>query len=99
MDTTRRLGRSVPGDVSVVGYDDMPLAAHSTPALTTVRQDIQAGGALLAERLLQQLAGKKAKSVRPADPARDPRVLRRGLDRPTDRGPIDIDIPAAPHYL
>ncbi|MBB0246784.1 LacI family transcriptional regulator, partial [Streptomyces alkaliphilus] len=32
-------GRSVPGDVSVVGFDDVPEAAYYTPPLTTVRAD------------------------------------------------------------
>ncbi|WP_091287794.1 LacI family DNA-binding transcriptional regulator [Amycolatopsis xylanica] len=48
------LGRTVPGDVSVVGFDDMDEAAHFWPPLTTVRQSFgevgrQAVGALLAE--------------------------------------------------
>ncbi|MBR7742051.1 LacI family DNA-binding transcriptional regulator [Phycicoccus sp. BSK3Z-2] len=37
-------GRSVPGDVSVVGFDDVPFAAFLTPPLTTVRMDFVALG-------------------------------------------------------
>lgn len=39
IDRLERAGRRVPGDVSVVGYDDIPLAAHSRIRLTTVRSD------------------------------------------------------------
>lgn len=46
------LGRSVPEDVVVVGYDDMPLAASFLPPLSSVRQDWQAGGSLLAHKML-----------------------------------------------
>jgi DNA-binding LacI/PurR family transcriptional regulator len=45
-------GLSVPGDVSVVGFDDVPEAAHYHPPLTTVRQDFETLGALLMRRLL-----------------------------------------------
>lgn len=34
-----RLGKHVPEDVSVVGFDDLPIAQHLTPTLTTIRQD------------------------------------------------------------
>jgi len=37
MSVLRSLGRSVPDDVSVAGFDDLPVAADVTPALTTVR--------------------------------------------------------------
>lgn len=37
LSTLRERGLSVPGDVSVVGFDDMPIARDVTPALTTVR--------------------------------------------------------------
>ncbi len=48
-------GLSVPGDISLVGFDDIPLASRLTPPLTTVRQPIWSEGqvatALLVERL------------------------------------------------
>ena len=37
-------GLSVPGDVSVVGFDDIPEAAYFAPPLTTVRQDFDTLG-------------------------------------------------------
>jgi DNA-binding LacI/PurR family transcriptional regulator len=39
-------GRHVPGDISVVGFDDIPEAAYTNPPLTTVRQDFAALGRL-----------------------------------------------------
>jgi DNA-binding LacI/PurR family transcriptional regulator len=56
------LGRKVPDDLSVVGYDDSPLSATSRPALTTVRQDITAKGRLAAGMLVDVIDGKPAQS-------------------------------------
>ena len=47
----RRAGLSVPGDVSVVGYDDMLLSRLSTPTLTTIRQDTYEAGRQLVARI------------------------------------------------
>jgi len=52
MRALRHGGKSVPADVSVVGYDDMLLARLSTPALTTVRQDTYEAGRLLVSSVL-----------------------------------------------
>jgi LacI family transcriptional regulator len=49
------LGLGVPDDLSVAGFDDMPLASQVWPALTTIRQPISAMSAKAAELLLQQL--------------------------------------------
>lgn len=56
------LGRSVPDDVSVVGYDDMPLAASFLPPLSSVRQDWQEGGTLLARKVLALIGDEPAQS-------------------------------------
>lgn len=48
-------GRTVPEDVSVVGFDDIPLAEYFTPPLTTVAQDFAAIGRRLVDLLLEQV--------------------------------------------
>ncbi|MGW4565202.1 LacI family DNA-binding transcriptional regulator [Streptomyces sp. NPDC004561] len=49
----RETGRRVPEDVAVIGFDDMlPLAEQADPPLTTVRQDIEEMGRLMARLLL-----------------------------------------------
>ena len=53
-------GRSVPGDVSVVGFDDIPEAAYLIPPLTTVRQDFTAVGRRAIEIIQAALAGEPA---------------------------------------
>jgi LacI family transcriptional regulator len=50
-------GLSVPADVAVVGFDDILLAGHTQPPLTTLRQDKQGLGAAAAELLLERLEG------------------------------------------
>jgi DNA-binding LacI/PurR family transcriptional regulator len=54
----RRAGLSVPGDVSVVGYDDSRFMRYTDPALTTVRQPIEAMGRAVVERLIAQINGR-----------------------------------------
>jgi DNA-binding LacI/PurR family transcriptional regulator len=50
-------GRDVPGDVSIVGFDDVPGAAYWTPALTTVRMDFVALGRACLSALVTELTG------------------------------------------
>jgi DNA-binding LacI/PurR family transcriptional regulator len=62
------LGRTVPDDLSVVGYDDILIAAHTVPALTTIRMpiaDIVGKGVGLAIEL-----------ARDTSVSREPRVVR-----------------------
>jgi DNA-binding LacI/PurR family transcriptional regulator len=51
----REAGLRVPDDVSVVGYDDLPIADYVEPALTTVHQPMREVGAVAAGLLLDQL--------------------------------------------
>lgn len=62
----RQLGVRVPDDLSVVGIDDMPLAATAYPALSTIAVPMDRAGALSLEMLSQAIA----------DEHREPRTLR-----------------------
>jgi len=55
----RQLGLSVPGDLSLIGFDDVPLARYVEPPLTTVRQDTHALGHRAAQMLLHLMAGRQ----------------------------------------
>lgn len=61
----RDAGLDVPGDVSVVGFDDVPEAAHFWPPLTTVRQDFEELGRRCVARLLD---GGEAGRLPPLEP-------------------------------
>jgi LacI family transcriptional regulator len=52
-------GLSVPGDVSVVGFDDIQSAAYATPSLTTVRQPLLEMGRRGAQVLLERIANRE----------------------------------------
>jgi DNA-binding LacI/PurR family transcriptional regulator len=54
-------GLSVPGDVSVVGFDDNPIARRMRPALTTVRQDVDAKGRTAIRALTAAIERAKTK--------------------------------------
>ena len=56
-------GIDIPGTTAVVGYDDVTLAAHTSPSLTTVRQDLAIGAELMVDRLLKRIAGEPAQSA------------------------------------
>ena len=55
-------GVSIPEQVSVVGYDDIDMASHSFPPLTTVRQPIDVAGGMLMDSLQEVLDGHIADS-------------------------------------
>jgi LacI family transcriptional regulator len=55
MRAIKESGRSVPGDIAIIGFDDIPHSALATPPLTTVRQPIQRTGSLAAETLIDMI--------------------------------------------
>jgi DNA-binding LacI/PurR family transcriptional regulator len=57
-------GRRVPGDVSVVGFDDIPESAYFLPPLTTVRQDFGDLGQQALRLLLDRICGRPAPASR-----------------------------------
>lgn len=57
LNAIKRAGLCIPDDIAVVGYDDIPLASHTSPRLTTVRQPTREQGHMAAEFLLQRIKG------------------------------------------
>jgi LacI family transcriptional regulator len=55
----KQVGKRVPEDISLVGFDDNFHARHLTPALTTVRQPVDEVGRLAAELLTRIVAGEE----------------------------------------
>lgn len=65
LEVLRTRGLSVPGDISVVGFDDMPLASYAQPPLTTLRQPSHEIAVRAVHRLLGMIDGE------PFDPTRE----------------------------
>ena len=59
----RDAGRTVPGDVAVVGFDDMPVALHTDPNLTTMHQPVRSLGREAARMLVELLDGAQPASL------------------------------------
>ena len=55
MTAIKEAGLSIPKDIAIVGFDDIPMATHTTPALTTVRQPMRMQGEIAAEMLLRRI--------------------------------------------
>ena len=61
-------GRRVPEDCSVIGFDDVPLAAVSTPALSTIQQPMEQMGSLAASWVLESLCEPGIEAASAAGP-------------------------------
>jgi DNA-binding LacI/PurR family transcriptional regulator len=63
MRAVSRLHLSVPGDISVVGYDDSPMMSFTEPALTTVHQPVDRMGLAAVQNLIPLMESTKHKAI------------------------------------
>lgn len=68
LSTVQRLGFAVPRDLSLVGFDDIELASHLVPALTTIRQPKRDLGAAAARTILDRIEGRPVAPVTLLEP-------------------------------
>jgi DNA-binding LacI/PurR family transcriptional regulator len=80
MRAARELGLRIPDDLSVVGFDDIDLAAHVDPPLTTVHQPIRQKGADAVRLLLAEVEQREAN--RPEHLRLETRLIVRGSTGP-----------------
>jgi LacI family transcriptional regulator len=79
----KEAGMSVPGDISVVGFDDILSAAYYTPSLTTIRQPLTEMGKRGAQVLLERIA--KGENGHPAEIVMAPELVVRESTGPVPR--------------
>jgi alanine racemase len=78
----RRHGASVPGDISLVGFDDIELAQSTDPPLTTVHQPVRGKGEAAVRLLLSVIEGR---DPRPGHRRLQTRLIVRASTRPAPR--------------
>jgi DNA-binding LacI/PurR family transcriptional regulator len=80
-------GRDVPGEVSIVGFDDMPSTAYWTPALTTVRMDFVGLGRACLASIAAEVTGLPQPEIALAAPSL---VIRESTAPPSGRRETDV---------
>jgi LacI family transcriptional regulator len=83
MKAARDAGLDVPGDLSIVGFDDLPMASRVWPNLTTVRLPIRDMGRMAAEKLTAGLRGLDPAAL--VQPEVDPSLVVRDSTAPPGR--------------
>jgi DNA-binding LacI/PurR family transcriptional regulator len=80
MRALHELGRDIPGDLSIVGFDDMEEARSFWPPLTTIRQDLGAVGRLSIQKLLGKVSGADTRNSKTLVPTE--LIVRASTARP-----------------
>jgi len=75
-------GALVPGDISVIGFDDIREAAYHLPSLTTIRQPLRTMGEIAARTLLSRIEGREDY---PAEIAIEPELIIRESTGPSPK--------------
>jgi LacI family transcriptional regulator len=83
MEALREAGLECPGDVSIVGYNDMPLTEHLAPPLTTVRMPTVEVGQVAADVVLRLIEGRGAS---PVSISLEPELIARDTTSPPREG-------------
>ena len=68
MTAIKEAGLRIPQDIAIIGFDDIPLAVHMSPSLSTVRQPMRLQGQIAAEFLLRRIENEEV-------PVREERIL------------------------
>ncbi|KKO50171.1 LacI family transcriptional regulator [Arsukibacterium sp. MJ3] len=63
MRALHQLGHNIPGNIAVMGFDDIPVASFATPALSTIQQDTSLAGELLVDNLLRLINNEAIKTT------------------------------------
>ncbi|WP_454116496.1 LacI family DNA-binding transcriptional regulator [Microbacterium aurum] len=84
----RDIGLELPRQLSVVGFDDIPLARHGWPPLTTVHQNFAGLGERAVGALLAAIGGNDASSDTAGAPRAEPEVAPRLVVRDSAAGPV-----------
>ncbi len=78
MQAIRDAGLNIPGDVSVVGFDDQDASAYVTPPLTTIRQPVRSIGAAAVDQLIKRIGAQSSpESVKAERIKIEPMLVRR----------------------
>jgi DNA-binding LacI/PurR family transcriptional regulator len=59
MTAIKESGLRIPQDIAIIGFDDIPLAVHMSPSLSTVRQPMRFQGQIAAELLLRRIENEE----------------------------------------